>query len=84
MRPDRHDPPRNRHGSALRIQRLRRRLAPLRADVRDSMRGRELVGISSLPQLLDLRQFAPAQLKKIALKFRIKHCASFFDKSDEV
>ena len=37
------------------------------------MRGRELVGICGLSQLLDLDQFALAQLKKIALEFRIKH-----------
>jgi hypothetical protein len=41
------------------------------------MRGGELVWVGSLTELFDLRQFPPAQLEKIALKFRIKHDISF-------
>ena len=70
---DSHDPAGDGHGRALGFQRLCRRLAPFRANLRNGMRGRELVGIRCLPQLLNLRQLAPAQLKEIALKFRIKH-----------
>ena len=44
--------------------------------VRHRMRGRELVGVGLLAQLLDLFQLGLAQLKESALKLRIKHVSS--------
>ena len=67
---------------ALGLKLFARGLVPLGAhlgqrDRRLVLRGRELVGIRRLPQLLDLLQLFLAQLKEIPLKFRIELHASF-------
>ena len=45
----------------------------------NGVRGRELVGIGGLAQLLDFLQFALAQIEEIALKLRIEHAVSFHE-----
>ena len=47
---------------------FRLRLAPLGAHCGNRVRGRELVGVSRLSQLLNLGQLFLAQIKKIPLK----------------
>ncbi len=63
-----HDASRHRHGRAVGFQLFAGRLIPFVAHVSDGVRGRELVGISRLSQLLDLLQLAPAQFEQPALK----------------
>ena len=62
---NRHDAPCDRHGRALGLQRLRAVASPhLRANLRNGVRGRELVGIRSLSELLDLCAALPCATQK--------------------
>jgi hypothetical protein len=54
---DSHDAPGDGHRHAAGFEGLERGFAPLGANLRDSMRGRELVGIGRLSQLLDFLEF---------------------------
>ena len=49
-----HQPAGNRHRDAIGIELFARHLVPLRADLRNSVRCRELIGVGSLAQLLNL------------------------------
>ena len=60
---DGHNAPCNGHRDAVGFEGLGRRLAPLVAHLGDGVRGRELVGIGRLPQLLDLFQLFLALFK---------------------
>ena len=64
-----HQAPGNCHRHAVGFQLLGLRFAPPRANRGDGVRGRELVGIGLLSQLLDLFQFCLAQVEETALKF---------------
>ena len=74
---DGHDAPGDGHRDAVGLQLLGLRLAPLGAHRGNGVRGRELVGIGRLAQLLDLFQLCLAQIEEIALKLRIEHGVSF-------
>ena len=74
---DGHDAPGNGNRHARRLKVLGLRLAPLGAHRGNGVRGRELVGIGRLAQLLDFFQFRLAQIEQIALEFRIEHVDSF-------
>ena len=75
---DGHDAPGNGHGCAIGLEILGLRLAPLRAHLGYGVRGRKLVGIRRLAQLLNFYQFGLAQIEKTALKLRIELHVSFF------
>ena len=70
---DGHDAAGDGHGDAVGLEGLGLGLAPLGAHRGNGMRGRELVGIGGLAQLLDFFQLCLAQVEETALKFRIEH-----------
>ena len=72
-----HDAPGDGYRHAIGFQILGRRFAPLGAHLGDGVRGRELVGIGRLAQLLDFFQLFLAQIEEVVLKFRIEHDDSF-------